>query len=81
MNKKTQYLGIQHRKEKVKMSAPLPFKNGNVVKYEATGYCATIMNVLPNAIMVNQDCNGNSGMFKIEIDPDNVAAAGLKIIR
>lgn len=62
------------------MSAPLPYKTGNVVKYPS-GYCATVMNVLPNGIMVNQDSNGNSGMFKIEIDPDNVEAAGLKVIR
>lgn len=58
----------------------LPFKKGNVVKYE-TGYCANVMNVLDNAIIVNQDNNGNSGMFRIEIDPDNVAAAKLTIVR
>ncbi|NMC72935.1 MAG: hypothetical protein GYA56_00985 [Geobacteraceae bacterium] len=62
------------------MSAPLPFKKGNVVKY-TTGYCANVMNVLPNGIIVDQDNAGNSGMFKIEIDPDNVAAAGLTVIR
>jgi hypothetical protein len=62
------------------MSAPLPYKKGNVVKYE-TGYCANVMNVLPNGIIVDQDNSGNSGMFKIEIDPDNVAAAGLTVIR
>ena len=62
------------------MSAPLPYKKGNVVKY-ATGYCANVMNVLPNGIIVDQDASGNYGMFKIEIDPDNVAAAGLSVIR
>ena len=62
------------------MSAPLPVKPGNVVKY-ATGYCANVMNVLPNGIIVDQDNAGNSGMYKIEIDPDNVAAAGLTVIR
>ncbi|MEA5114904.1 MAG: hypothetical protein VB050_12845 [Geobacteraceae bacterium] len=58
----------------------LPFKKDSVVKYE-TGYCAKIMNVLDNAIIVNQDNAGNSGMFKIEIDPNNVEAAKLKVIR
>jgi len=63
------------------MSAPLPFKKGNIVKYSATGYVANVMNVLPNGIIVDQDNAGNSGMFKIEIDPDNVAAAGVTVIR
>jgi hypothetical protein len=58
----------------------LPFKKGNVVKYE-TGYCANVMNVLDNAIIVDQDNSGNSGMYRIEIDPNNVDAAGLKVIR
>lgn len=58
----------------------LPFKKGNVVKYES-GYCANVMNVLDNALIVDQDNSGNSGMFRIEIDPDNVAAAKLSIIR
>ncbi len=62
------------------MSAALPFKKGNVVKYK-TGYVANVMNVLPNAIIVDQDDSGNSGMFRIEIDPANVEAAGLTVIR
>lgn len=80
MKKKTQFLGNHHRKEKAKMSAPLPFKRGNVVKY-ATGYVANVMNVLDNCIVVDQDNAGNAGMYRIEIDPDNVAAAGLTVIR
>lgn len=58
----------------------LPFKRGNVIKYE-TGYVANVMNVLENGIMVDQDNAGNSGMYKIEIDPENVAAAKLTVIR
>ncbi len=58
----------------------LPFKKGNVVKYE-TGFCANVMNVLDNALIVDQDNGGNSGMFRIEIDPNNVEAAKLTIIR
>jgi hypothetical protein len=58
----------------------LPFKKGNVIKYE-TGYVANVMNVLPNGIIVDQDNAGNSGMFKIEIDPANVGAAKLKVVR
>jgi len=58
----------------------LPFKRGNVVKYD-TGYVANVMNVLDAAIIVDQDKAGNSGMFKIEIDPENVAAAKLTIVR
>jgi len=58
----------------------LPFKRGNVIKYE-TGYVANVMNVLDNAIVVDQDNAGNSGMYRIEIDPENVAAAKLTIIR
>ena len=62
------------------MSAPLPFKRGNVVKY-ATGYVANVMNVLDNCIVVDQDNAGNAGMYRVEIDPDNVAAAGVTVIR
>jgi len=58
----------------------LPFKRGNVIKYE-TGYVANVMNVLDNAIVVDQDNAGNSGMYRIEIDPENVAAAKLTVIR
>ncbi len=58
----------------------LPFKKGNVVKYE-TGYCANVMNVLDSAIIVDQDNAGNSGMYRIEIDPSNVDAAKLTVIR
>jgi len=58
----------------------LPFKKGNVVKYES-GYCANVMNVLDNAIIVDQDNAGNSGMFRIAIDPENVAEAKLTVIR
>lgn len=58
----------------------LPFKKGNVVKYE-TGYCANVMNVLDNAIIVDQDNAGNAGMFRIAIDPENVAEAKLTVIR
>jgi hypothetical protein len=62
------------------MSAELPFKKGNVIKYKS-GYVANVMNVLPNAIIVDQDDSGNSGMYRIEIDPANVDAAGLTVIR
>ncbi len=63
------------------MSAALPFKKGNVIKYNKTGYVANVMNVLPNAIIVDQDDSGNSGMFRIEIDPANVGAAEVTVIR
>lgn len=72
-------LGNLHREEKNQMSA-LPYKKGNVIKYES-GYVANVMNVLDNAIIVDQDNSGNSGMFRIEIDPANVAAAGLTVVR
>lgn len=62
------------------MSAENVFKKGNVVKY-ATGYVANVMNVLPNAIIVDQDEQGNAGMFRVEVDPANPAACGLTVIR
>ncbi|MBP1752484.1 MAG: hypothetical protein H6Q57_1320 [Geobacteraceae bacterium] len=62
------------------MSAELVFKKGNVVKYE-TGYVANVMNVLPNAVIVDQDNQGNSGMFRIDVDPENPTACGLTVIR
>lgn len=62
------------------MSQELPYKKGNVIKYKS-GYVANVMNVLPGAIIVDQDDSGNSGMFRVEIDPANVEAAGLTVIR
>ena len=62
------------------MSAELLFKKGNVIKY-TTGYVANVMNVLPNAVIVDQDEQGNSGMFRVEVDPENPAACGLTVIR
>jgi hypothetical protein len=38
------------------------------------------MNVL-DALILDQDNAGNSGMFRVAVDPNNVAAAGLKVIR
>ncbi len=63
------------------MSAESVFRKGNVVKYAATGYVANVMNVLPNALIVDQDENGNSGMFRIEVDPANPTACGVSVIR
>ncbi len=58
----------------------LPFKKGNVVRYE-TGYVANVMNVLDDALILDQDNAGNAGMFKVAVDPNNVEAAKLKIMR
>jgi len=58
----------------------LPFKKGNVVRYE-TGYVANVMNVLDDALILDQDSAGNSGMFRVAVDPENVEAAKLKIMR
>lgn len=43
--------------ERRRITMALPFKKGNVVKYES-GYCANVMNVLDNAIIVDQDNSG-----------------------
>jgi hypothetical protein len=77
-SQRAQFLGNLHREEKNQMA--LPFKKGNVVKYE-TGYVANVMNVLDDALILDQDNAGNSGMFRVAVDPNNVEAAGLKVIR
>ncbi len=63
----------------------IPFKKGDIIKYNKTGHVANVMNVLNNpgnqAIIVDNDENGNGGMSRIEVNPEEIAATGWAITR
>ena len=63
----------------------IPFKKGDMIKYNATGNVASVMNVINTpgrqAIILNNDDNGNPGMHRLEVDPAQIAATGWAITR
>jgi hypothetical protein len=63
----------------------IPFKKGDIIKYNATGHVANVMNVINTpgrqAIIVDNDDKGNSGMTRLEVDPAQIAATGWFITR
>ncbi len=63
----------------------IPFKKGDIVKFNETGHVANVMNVLDapglQAIILDNDNNGNPGMFRIEVDADKIAKSGWEITK
>jgi hypothetical protein len=46
----------------------IPFKKGDVVKWD-TGFPANVFNVIEGvALILDNDPNGNAGMFRVEAD-------------
>ncbi|HET6419920.1 MAG TPA: hypothetical protein VFG19_07180 [Geobacteraceae bacterium] len=63
----------------------IPFKKGDIVKFNDTGHVANVMNVLETpcmqAIILDNDRNGNPGLYRLEIDPEKIALNGWEITR
>ncbi len=63
----------------------IPFKKGDIVKFNDTGHVANVMNVIDSpcmqAIILDNDRNGNPGLYRLEVDPDKVASSGWEITR
>lgn len=63
----------------------IPFKKGDIVKFNDTGHVANVMNVVESpcmqAIILDNDRNGNPGLYRLEVDPDKVACSGWDITR
>jgi hypothetical protein len=63
----------------------IPFKKGDIVKFNESGHVANIVNVLDSpgmqAIILDNDKNGNPGMFRLELDADKIARSGWEITR
>jgi hypothetical protein len=58
----------------------IPFKKGDVVKWD-TGFPANVFNVIEGvALILDNDPNGNAGMYRIEAD-DAAQIAKLTRIR
>jgi hypothetical protein len=63
----------------------IPFKKGDIVKFNESGHVANIMNVLDapgmQSIILDNDNHGNPGMFRLEVDADKIARSGWEITR
>jgi hypothetical protein len=63
----------------------IPFKKGDIVKFNESGHVANIVNVLDSpgmqAIILDNDKNGNPGMFRLELDAEKIGKSGWEITR
>ncbi|HKZ17675.1 MAG TPA: hypothetical protein VJ161_09475 [Geobacteraceae bacterium] len=63
----------------------IPFKKGDIVKFNDSGHVANVVNVLDSpgmqAIILDNDKNGNPGMFRLELDSEKIAKSGWEITR
>lgn len=63
----------------------IPFKKGDIVKFNDTGHVANVMNILDSpcmlAVILDNDRNGNPGLYRLEIDPEKIARSGWEITR
>ncbi len=66
-------------------SLEIPFKKGDIVKFNDTGHVANVMNILDTpcmqAVILDNDRNGNPGLYRLEIDPEKVSRSGWDITR
>ncbi len=63
----------------------IPFKKGDIIKFNESGHVANVMNVLDapgmQAIILDNDCNGNPGLYRLEVDADKIEKSGWEITR
>ncbi len=63
----------------------IPFKKGDIVKFNESGHVANVMNVIDSpgmqSIILDNDSQGNPGMFRLEVDPEKIAKSGWEITR
>ncbi len=66
-------------------SLEIPFKKGDIVKFNDTGHVANVMNILDTpcmqAVILDNDRNGNPGLYRLEMDPEKVYRSGWDITR
>jgi hypothetical protein len=67
------------------ITVEIPFKKGDIVKFNESGHVANVVNVLDSpgmqAIILDNDKNGNPGMFRLELDAEKIAKSGWEITR
>lgn len=67
------------------MTLDIPFKKGDIIKFNESGHVANVINVLDcpgmQAIILDNDKNGNPGMFRLELDPEKISSTGWEITR
>jgi hypothetical protein len=63
----------------------IPFKKGDIVKFNESGHVANVMNVIDTpgmqSIILDNDKQGNPGMFRLEVDAEKIARSGWEITR
>lgn len=63
----------------------IPFKKGDIVKFNESGHVANVINILDSpgmeAIILDNDSNGNPGMFRLQVEAEKIAKSGWEITR